>query len=196
MYLGLEPDDNILPHHPRHSSHSNSNTTDQGSFRIGGSGSGSFYNTSDTQVCHGLVSIDAVVETESYFFLVQPYYVYTLRDSVTFSPAILEGSHAKPLFIVYQLLQAMHALHNHGLRMGDIRVCDVVMDKNMWLRVTSPRLSILKPTGENMSSNCSESGSLYLTANSPDVEQKKNFFPLLKDLTSSATPQVNCLEMF
>lgn len=99
----------------------------------------------DSNTFQGMVPIYAAVETDEIFFLVQPYLQYTLSDIVTFSPAILESSHAKPLFVVYQLLQAMQSLHDHGLRLGNTPIAALLMDKNMWMRICGPRVSTFKP---------------------------------------------------
>ncbi|GFR67396.1 WD repeat-containing protein 81 [Elysia marginata] len=136
----------------------------------------SFYTTADANMCHGLVPIDFVIETDECFFLVQPYFHYSLRDSVMFSPTILETSYAKSLFIVYQLLHTMHSLHNIGLCMGDLRLTDILMDKNMWLHITSPRLSVLRSKNSDLNSPGADSGSMYLTANSPDGIPPSNSF--------------------
>ncbi|KAH9519567.1 hypothetical protein Btru_003023 [Bulinus truncatus] len=146
---------------------------------------GSFYTVTDAPLCHGIVPIVAVIESDNFFFLIQPYYQFTLWDAISFSPTILETSHGKPLFIIYQLLHVMQSLHNHGLRMGDIRLRDVVMDKNMWLRITSPRISNLKAVNPNLLSPDSISGSLYLTANSPEGGQKENILSLFQETSSS-----------
>ena len=138
--------------------------------------SSSFYTTTDTNICHGLVPIDFVIETDEHFLLVQPYFHYSLRDSVMFSPTILETSYAKSLFIVYQLLHTMHSLHNTGLCMGDIRLKDILMDKNMWLHVASPRLGILRSKNLDFNSPGVDSGSMYITANSPDGVPPSNSY--------------------
>ncbi|XP_012942081.1 WD repeat-containing protein 81 [Aplysia californica] len=161
-----------------------------GSFNSNGGNSGSnsssrtssFHTNIEPQSCFGLVPIDVVVETAGYFYLIQPYYSYSLQDVVAFSPTILEISHAKPLFVIYQLLQAMQALHHLGLYLGEVTISDIVMDKNMWLRVSNPRLSILRSylDREVMSPN-SDSDSMYITANSPDALNRKSSFPFSQD---------------
>ncbi|CAL1537327.1 unnamed protein product [Lymnaea stagnalis] len=192
VYISLQS--NVQAASPQHLSTDSASSTRMSqhgsSFSTGSSSRpGSFYTTSDAQSCHGIVPVEVVVETESYFYLVQPYYQYTLNDAVTFSPTLLDTSHAKPLFIVYQLLHAMHSLHNQGLRMGDIQICDIVMDKNMWLRVSSPKLSILIRHSSGLSSPGSESGSMYMTANSPEIFRRDSFFPLDQKLNSSLVHQ-------
>ncbi|KAK6998450.1 WD repeat-containing protein 81 [Biomphalaria glabrata] len=150
---------------------------------------GSFYTVTDAPLCHGIVPVHAVIETEHCFFVIQPYYQFVLRNAISYSPSILDTCHAKPLFIFYQLLHVMQSLHNHGLRMGDIRLSDIVMDKNMWLRVTCPRISNLKAVNTNLSSPDSLSGSLYLTANSPDASHKLHFLSLFNENYTSSYQQ-------
>jgi len=57
------------------------------------------------------------------------------QDCVTYSPAVLGGCHTKPLFLVYQLLQAMCCLHDRGLLMGEITLCDILLSDNLWIQV-------------------------------------------------------------
>ena len=135
--------------------------------------SSSFHTNVDPQTCYGIVSIDVVIETDHYFYLLQPYYPYTLHDVVAFSPTILEMSHARPLFLTYQLLHALQSLHGYGLHLGEATISDIVMDKNMWLRVSCPRLSALEFFERNdLKISDSETGSLYVTANSTDSLNK------------------------
>ena len=151
----------------------------------------SFYTTADASMCHGLVPIDFVIESDEHFILLQPYFHYSLRDSVMFSPTILETSYAKSLFIVYQLLHTMHSLHNTGLCMGDIRLSDILMDKNMWLHITSPRLRTLRCKNLDFSSPEDDSASMYLTANSPEGIPPSNSFLYNHTSAQSTRQQVS-----
>lgn len=76
------------------------------------------------------------VETDNYFLLfLYPFIGHSLQDCVTFSPAILNTSLMKPLFLVYQLLQAVRCLHDRGLVVGDINLSDVLVTDNFWIKV-------------------------------------------------------------
>ena len=76
------------------------------------------------------------LEMNAYFLLIQqPYIPHTLQDCVTFSPAMLGTTHAKPLFIIYQLLQAMRTMHDRGLVLGDITLSDILVKENLWIQV-------------------------------------------------------------
>ncbi|XP_034242666.1 WD repeat-containing protein 81 isoform X2 [Thrips palmi] len=76
------------------------------------------------------------IETESSFILLfHPFIPYTLQDCVSFSPAILGSCHTKPLFILYQLLQAMCTLHDRGLVLGNVTLSDILLSQNLWIQV-------------------------------------------------------------
>ncbi|KAJ9590476.1 hypothetical protein L9F63_016507 [Diploptera punctata] len=76
------------------------------------------------------------LEMNSYFLILhQPYIPHTLQDCVTFSPAMLGTSYAKPLFIIYQLLQAMRTMHDRGLVLGDVTLNDILIKENLWVQI-------------------------------------------------------------
>jgi hypothetical protein len=52
------------------------------------------------------------------FLLLQPYHEHTLADLCRFSPGVLDGSMAKPLFLAYQLVLALRRLHSQGVHHG------------------------------------------------------------------------------
>lgn len=85
--------------------------------------------------CNILPAI-VTVETElSFILLFQPFIAHSLQDCVSFSPAVLGSCHTKPLFILYQLLQAMCALHDRGLVLGNISLGDILLSDNLWIQV-------------------------------------------------------------
>lgn len=102
-----------------------------------------------------------VLETEKHFLLIHEGVLdYTLQDCVSFSPAVLSGSHSKPLFIIYQLLRVMRHLHDYGLALGDITLSDIQLTDDLWIQVL-PHLEaniykIPKCTDSNCSSKKSE----------------------------------------
>lgn len=99
-----------------------------------------------------LYPITAVIETSSLFVLIYGKFIETtLGDCVTYSPAIIDKSHNKPLFIIYQLWQLMKTSHDRGILIGNIGLDDIFVTENLWLQVI-PQIdsNILQSTEENM----------------------------------------------
>ncbi|KYM87455.1 WD repeat-containing protein 81 [Atta colombica] len=68
-----------------------------------------------------LVPIYFVIETPSAFIMFYEQTAnYSLHECVMYSPAALNTSYGKPLFIVYQLLRLSRDLHDRGLALGEI----------------------------------------------------------------------------
>lgn len=99
-----------------------------------------------------LYPITAVIETASHFVIIYGKFMEnTLNDCVTYSPAIIDKSHNKPLFIIYQLWQLMKTLHDRGLLLGNIGLDDIFVTENLWLQVIPQLdLNILQSAEENM----------------------------------------------
>ncbi|ESO90187.1 hypothetical protein LOTGIDRAFT_233981 [Lottia gigantea] len=87
-----------------------------------------------------LVPCKVLIETETHFFFIQPYIPYTLHNLVFYSPSVLTTSPANTLFILYQLLHSMQCLHQHGLSAKGINLCNILIDKNLWISVTTPQI--------------------------------------------------------
>lgn len=85
--------------------------------------------------CNVLPAMCALEMDTCFLIIQEPYICHTLQDCVTFSPAMLGTSHAKPLFIIYQLLQAMRAMHDRGLVLGDVILNDILVTENLWIQV-------------------------------------------------------------
>lgn len=54
---------------------------------------------------------------------------------------MLDHSHSRPLFLIYQLLQLMKTIHDRGLLLGNIGLDDIFVTDNLWLQVM-PRLNV------------------------------------------------------
>ncbi|XP_075052800.1 WD repeat-containing protein 81 [Mixophyes fleayi] len=81
--------------------------------------------------CPNIVPAEALLESSGMLYIILPYVQYSLYDAVTFSPAKLANSHAKVLFIMYNVLQAMNACHQAGLSSGDISLCNIAVDEKL-----------------------------------------------------------------
>nr|XP_057936402.1 WD repeat-containing protein 81 [Doryrhamphus excisus] len=86
-------------------------------------------------VCPNVLSAECLLETSEMLYVILPYTQYSLYDIVSFSPAKLANSHAKVLFILYQLLTAMQACHTAGLPCGDLSLLDVAVDEKLCSRL-------------------------------------------------------------
>jgi len=52
-----------------------------------------------------------------------------------YSPAALNTSYGKSLFIVYQLLRLSRDLHDRGLALGEITLSDMLITDNFTIQV-------------------------------------------------------------
>ncbi|XP_051933385.1 WD repeat-containing protein 81 [Hippocampus zosterae] len=86
-------------------------------------------------LCPNVLSAECLLETAEMLYVVLPYTQYSLHDLVSFSPAKLANSHAKVLFILYQLLTAMQACHTAGLSCGDLSLLDIAVDEQLCSRL-------------------------------------------------------------
>lgn len=82
-------------------------------------------------LCPNVVPAECLLETAEILYIILPYTQYSLLDIVSFSPAKLANSHAKVLFILYQLLIALQACHSAGLSCGELSLQDVVVDEQL-----------------------------------------------------------------
>lgn len=80
------------------------------------------------------------IESNTHFYLMyNPVIENSLLDCLTYSPAILDKTFNKPMFIVYQLLNLLKSIHEKGLLLGDISTNDIYLTENLLLHVI-PRI--------------------------------------------------------
>ncbi|XP_011502923.1 PREDICTED: WD repeat-containing protein 81 [Ceratosolen solmsi marchali] len=85
--------------------------------------------------CNLLPAIIAI-ETESAFIIFYEQTTkYSLRECVTYSPAAISTSYAKPLFLTYQLLRLSRDLHDCGLLLGEVTLSDILIMDNLNIQV-------------------------------------------------------------
>lgn len=76
------------------------------------------------------------IESNTHFYLLyQTVIENSVLDCVTYSPAILEKSYNKNIFIIYQLLNFQKHMHDKGLVIGDINLEDIYFTENLLLRI-------------------------------------------------------------
>ncbi|KAJ7416375.1 WD repeat-containing protein 81 [Willisornis vidua] len=85
--------------------------------------------------CPNVLQAEALLESANMLYIVYPYVQYCLHDIVTFSPAKLTNSHAKILFLLFHVLQAMRACHQAGLACGAFSLRDVAVDEKLCSRL-------------------------------------------------------------
>ncbi|NXH79525.1 WDR81 protein, partial [Edolisoma coerulescens] len=86
-------------------------------------------------LCPNVLQAEALLESADMLYIIYPYVQYCLHDVVTFSPAKLTNSHAKILFLLFHVLQAMRACHQAGLACGDFSLRDVAVDEKLCSRL-------------------------------------------------------------
>ncbi|CAL9684141.1 unnamed protein product [Knipowitschia caucasica] len=94
--------------------------------------SSSYFSKSQSDaLCPNILNVECLFETADMLYVILPYTQYTLHDIVSFSPAKLANSHAKVLFILYQILVALQASHAAGLSCGDLSLKDIAVDEQL-----------------------------------------------------------------
>lgn len=94
-----------------------------------------FSKPQSEHVCPNIVPAECLLETAEMFYVIQPYTQYSLHDIVSFSPAKLANSHAKVLFIIYQVLIALQACHASGISCGELSLQDIAVDEQLCCRL-------------------------------------------------------------
>lgn len=120
--------------------------------------------------------INSCIETTTHYVIIYGIYLEnSLSDCVTYSPAIMDKSHNKPLFMIYQLLQLMKTLHDRGLFLGNIGLDDIFLTDNLWLQVMPQiNLNILQATeniGDTTNENVGSQKIAISLANMPMLNQ-------------------------
>ena len=94
---------------------------------------------SEDGVHSNLTHLLAAVESHNAFYLIFPYQRFTLFDVVVHSPAMFGDSVAKPLFVLYQLLQLLNHCHSEGISLGgELSLKSIFMDTRLWVKVRLP----------------------------------------------------------
>ncbi|XP_068945764.1 WD repeat-containing protein 81 isoform X1 [Petaurus breviceps papuanus] len=99
-------------------------------------------------VCPNLLRAEALLESPDMLYVVYPHVQYCLHDVVTFSPAKLSNSHAKVLFILFQVLQAMDACHRQGLACGALSLRHVAVDEKLCSQLQLDLRAYESPEGQ------------------------------------------------
>ncbi|XP_076179817.1 WD repeat domain 81 isoform X2 [Ptiloglossa arizonensis] len=127
--------------------------------------------------CNLLPILFAVETTSAFVTFYEQTAEYSLRECVMYSPAALNMSHGKALFLIYQLLQLCRDLHDRGLVLGEVTLSDILLMDNFTIQVL-PKLNdnlYIKPENE-----------LHKVTNSQETKGKNfNGYKKNIDITSS-----------
>lgn len=96
-----------------------------------------------------LSSLLAVLESRHAYYFIYPYLRFTLFDCALHSPAMLEDSVAKPLFILYQLLNLLNHCHSKGATLGDLGLKNIFADARLWVQIRLPYDLFRSPPSED-----------------------------------------------
>lgn len=99
------------------------------------SSSSCFSKSQSDHLCPNVLPAECLLETAEMLYVILPYTQYSLHDIVSFSPAKLANSHAKVLFILYQLLIALQSCHAAGLSCGELSLQDIAVDEQLCSRL-------------------------------------------------------------
>ena len=99
------------------------------------SGSFSASKRHSDNLCPNVLPAECLLESADMLYVILPYTQYSLHDIVSYSPAKLANSHAKVLFILYQLLIALRACQAAGLSCGELSLQDVAVDEQLCSRL-------------------------------------------------------------
>ncbi|XP_037957092.1 WD repeat-containing protein 81 [Teleopsis dalmanni] len=80
-----------------------------------------------------IVAIETSTHISVLFY--PPALMTSLYDCITYSPAILNKSLNKSLFLIYQLLELLKHMQSKGLFLGDVRLHDILVSHKLWIQV-------------------------------------------------------------
>ncbi|XP_019943786.2 WD repeat-containing protein 81 [Paralichthys olivaceus] len=121
------------------------------------SSSSYFSKSQSDHLCPNVLPAECLLETAEMLYVILPYTQYSLQDIVSFSPAKLANSHAKVLFILYQLIIALQACHAAGLSCGELSLLDIAVDEQLCSRLKL-NLAHYEELGRDGDANSNASG--------------------------------------
>ena len=80
-----------------------------------------------------IVPVYAIKERGDCLIVIEKYIPHSLHSILAYSPAIVNLSLAKPLFLLYQILKVMQVFHGHSASTGDLSIHNVLVDSNLWV---------------------------------------------------------------
>jgi WD repeat-containing protein 81 len=132
-----EPQNSENANQNSNKSHSHTKRMHLNSFGENSTPSRSQQESEDT-IHSNLAHLLAAIESKNAFYLIFPYQRFTLFDATVHSPAMFGDSVAKPLFVLYQLLQLLNHCHGKGITLGELGLKSVFVDTRLWVKVRPP----------------------------------------------------------
>ena len=87
-----------------------------------------------------------MLESDEAFYIFSPHQQHNLQFMLMYSTRLLSASNARPLFIVFQILQVLKRLHDSGLTHGQLKPANVLLDPTLWVTITGVRSTIPNAT--------------------------------------------------
>ena len=94
-----------------------------------------------------LCPIFGVLDSDAALFVVAPLRPYSVQHLLQHRGDQLAESHAKPLFLIYQVLLGLRHLHSRGAIHGRLNPANVLVDRSLWIELAGVRGYIQPQSG-------------------------------------------------
>ena len=85
----------------------------------------------------GLLTIYGILESESAYFVLEPFAPHSLQDVVWFSPSVISSTVTKPLFLFYQILKLFETFHALGYYCTVNSLRNIFLGNCLWLHLSA-----------------------------------------------------------
>ena len=99
-------------------------------------------DVTNEQRLSGLLTIYAVLESKSAYFVVEPFAPHSLQDVVWFSPSVISSTVTKPLFLIYQILKMFETFHAMGCYCTINSLQNILLGNCLWLHLRASSANV------------------------------------------------------